>query len=308
MAQNVIPMGMDDLFTLAEDAADGAAAYGVAVGLKQNDEAALRATLAAARTARTAFLLTQTAKQTLYAAQKSADDNARAFIGLAGKVLGNYLGSRWSMDWAATGFPNQSTAVPGSITERQALLPSLQTYFTNHPGHENAPLNVTAAQAGTLFTALSDARSAVNAGLVDTGQKRAAQTEAVGMLRKRLRGLIEELALLLEDDDPRWLAFGLNMPGADVTPEGPTALVLTPGPEHSVYANWDDVSNADYYRVYVETGAPGSGFVAVPTTFADSDATLGPYSPGQTIRVKVTAVSGVLEGPASDVAEITLIS
>lgn len=51
MAENPVPVRLHDLFTLAEDAADGAHQFEVAIGLKQNDEAAIRAALAAAQTA-----------------------------------------------------------------------------------------------------------------------------------------------------------------------------------------------------------------------------------------------------------------
>jgi hypothetical protein len=185
-------------------------------------------------------------------------------------------------------------------------LPVLATYFTNHPTHANAPLNVTAAQATALFTALSDARSAVNVSLTQVGQKRAARDAARRALERQLRGLIHELYQLLEDDDPRWLSFGLNMPGAEVTPEGPTDLVLTEAPNAMIFADWADVANADHYRVYVQRVGVDAGFVDQPGVRTESDATLGPYQEGQTIRVKVTAVSGGLEGPASSVAEITL--
>jgi len=38
----------------------------------------------------------------------------------------------------------------------------MKLYFTANPAKENAPLDVTAAQAGVLFNALSDARSAAH--------------------------------------------------------------------------------------------------------------------------------------------------
>jgi hypothetical protein len=47
MAENPLPWRLDDLLTLAEDAADGAHQYETPIGVKQNDEAAIRAALAA---------------------------------------------------------------------------------------------------------------------------------------------------------------------------------------------------------------------------------------------------------------------
>ena len=37
MASNEIPVNLDQLFTLAEDAADGLHTYEVAIGIKQNN-------------------------------------------------------------------------------------------------------------------------------------------------------------------------------------------------------------------------------------------------------------------------------
>lgn len=305
MATNPLPHAIDDLMTLAEDAADGAAIHETAIGLLQNTETAIRADASGLQTAQTAHLAAQAAKTTLYAAQRSADSNARAFIGMASNVLGNYLGSQWSGTWAETGFPNQSTAVPATIGERQALLASLQTYFTNHAAHANAPLNITAAQAGTLFTTLSDARSAVNNGLADTGQKRGVRNAAQKKLTKRLAGLIAELDQLLEGDDPRWLAFGLHIPDAAVTPEAPSSVVLTLGGPGEVLADWDDVPNADHYRVFKQAVGVDADFVVAGSP-SDSDFLIAGVGDGVTLRVKVSAVSGSLESPTSPVAEITL--
>ena len=61
MAANRLPDSIGDLLSLAEDAADGAALHGTAIGIKQNDEATIRAVLSSARAARDAYRATQTA-------------------------------------------------------------------------------------------------------------------------------------------------------------------------------------------------------------------------------------------------------
>lgn len=127
MADNPIAQGIDALMTLAEDAADGAAIHETGIGLKQNSEAAIRADLTALQNAQTAHLATQ---RTLYSAQRSADDKGRAFIGNAANVLGNFLGNTWSAAWTETGFPDQSTAVPGTIAGRRDE--AIATQCTNH--------------------------------------------------------------------------------------------------------------------------------------------------------------------------------
>lgn len=307
MARNVIPDRIDQLFALAENMADGAALHGGAVGLLQNTEARIRADFDPARADYQAFSLAKDAKIALTAAQAAADAQARAFIGAAKNALMPSLGNSWSSTWATAGFIH-SLAIPSTLPERLSLVGSLRDYFTANPAKEIAALNVTAAQAATRFTALSDAHSAANNAVHTVGQAKAAWLAARKVLEKRMRGLIDELGQLVEDDDTVWYAFGLTPPAAETTPDAPENLTLTEGPGHSLLVDWDDTPRADHYRVYVELVGGSGGFVAEPTTFADSDALLGPYPPGQTIRVKVSAVSGGLEGPASDVAEITLAS
>ncbi|PIZ49927.1 MAG: hypothetical protein COY42_02800 [Armatimonadetes bacterium CG_4_10_14_0_8_um_filter_66_14] len=121
MATNPIPDPLDALFTLAEDAADGLSAHETQVAVKQNTAAVMREALTAAQAAQTAYQAARAAKQALTAVQQVADSNAKAFLATARNVLANYLGGTWSQAWEPTGFPNQSTAVPSTVAERQAL-------------------------------------------------------------------------------------------------------------------------------------------------------------------------------------------
>src|ERR1041384_5701085 len=234
MASNRIPDQIDRRFALAEDMADGCHDHEAAVGLKQNKEADIRPDLTAAQAAENNFQskrATKTAKTTV---QTVVDSNGKAFIGAAKKVLEIHLGSQWSQTWATAGFVNNSTAIPTTIEERQTCLNSLKIYFTNNPGHENAPLSLTAAQADALYTALSDARSAVNAAVTAVGAAKQTRDTAVDDLRARMSGLVGELGQLLEDDDPLWYAFGLSRPSDPETPGVPDAPVRTPGTPGSI--------------------------------------------------------------------------
>ena len=67
-------------------------------------------------------------------------------------------------------------------------------------------------------------RSAAADGNNVSGQKKNVRDAAVTKLRNRMSGLMNELGQLLDDNDPLWLAFGLNQPGArqlTVTPWAP---------------------------------------------------------------------------------------
>jgi len=161
---------------------------------------------------------------------------------------------------------------------------------------------VTAARAGELFAALSAARSAVNQGLTDIGQKKAIRDAAEKALRTRLRGLIAELGQLLPDDDPRWYAFGLNPPAAPDTPEIPDGLVLTHGEPGTLLADWADAPRAQRYRVWKQVVGVDEDFVAA-LTVNDSDATLTGLPSGTTVRIRVTAVDDAGESGAGEVVE-----
>ena len=306
MADNSLPKNLDALFTLAEDMADGLNAHAVALGILQNTEAKVRADLLAATTAQTNYGNAQTAKIGLTTTQTVADSNAKAFIGVTRDVLAVTLGGQWSQLWEATGFPNQSLAIPAKMGDRQALLAALQAYLTANPTQENAPLGVTAALAGTRFTALSDARSAVNAGLVDSGQKKALRDTAETGLRTRMRGTIDELVQLLDDLDPRWYAFGLIPPGLSDQPDQPADLVLTAGPPGTVLADCSDAARAVAYRFYKQVVGVDPDFI-LAVTVSESNATLTGLPSGATVKIQVIAVNADGdESPPSETQQIVV--
>ena len=305
MNSNRLPDQIDPLFTLGEDMSDGCNAHEVAIAIKQNKEADIRAALVAAILAQGNFKAAQTAKTALSGAVTVADSNAKSYIGSTRRVLINYLGDGWSQTWEATGFPNQSTAVPGTQPERQALLLSLKNYFTANAAQENAPLNVTAARAQLLFTALSDARSAAADGNNVAGQKKNLRDAAEKTLRTRMSGLIAELGQLLDDNDPRWLAFGLNLPGATNLPDQADSLVLTAGGAGVVLSDWSDASRATRYRVFKQVLTVDAAMVHV-TNVTDSDYTFTGLPGGKTVRVQIIAANDAGEAQPSVVAEIVV--
>jgi hypothetical protein len=290
MASNPIPDRESAVLSMAEDMADGLHQHEAAVAVKQNTETVVRAAIAALRTTQGELGAAQGAKSTLSTNLRIADSNATAFLRAARKVLTEKISPDWTQAWEPTGFPDNSTAVPDNQEARMDLCSSLQNYFTNTPAHEVAPLDVTAAIAGQRFTALSDARHAMDDGLSVCGQKKNVKNAALVALKRRMRGLITELETLLEDDDPRWRAFGLNAPADPDTPDIPEALVLLAGVAGSILADWSDARRADRYRVWLQIVGVDTEFRAVMTV-NDSDATITGLTSGQTVRVRITAVN-----------------
>ena len=306
MAANPIPTSLNALTALAEDAADGANTHEVAVGLKQNKEADIRADLADLLPKIATYGTAVGAKPAKSAAVRTADSNGKAFIGTARDVLTPSLGGQWSQAWEPTGFPNQSLGVPRNQAARQSLLAALRDYFTANPAQENAPLNITAAVAAARFTALSDGRSAFSQGVTATGQARVARDASAKRLTKRMRGLVDELTQLLDDDDPRWYAFGFNPPAAAETPDQVEGLVVTPGTDGDAFADWDDTPRALRYHVEIQIVGVDLDFRRVATV-TDSDATITGLPPGATVRVRVLAVNDAGSSPPSDVVEVIMV-
>ena len=306
MAANPIPQQLELLFASAEDMTDGLAFHAVGVGIAQNTEARMRDELAAARLGQSHFETARQAKRDAVSAQNIADSNARSFILTAVGILKNFLGTTWSESWEPAGFRQSSISVPAVMAARQTLLADLRDYFASHGTQEVAALNVTAAQAGTPFTALSMARSAVNNALAEVAYKKFSRDGTVRALNRRMRGLVDELGQLLEDSDPRWPAFGLLAPGASGTPDSPDGVVLVAGSEPgSILVDWADVPRALRYRVFKQITGTDANFTPAATV-SDSDATLSGITPGATVRIQVTAVNDAGESQPSPTLEITV--
>ena len=128
MASQEIPKPYEPLIELMEDAADGAATHGVAVGLKQNTEAAIRADLVAltgkpagpggvppAQPGLKALLnAAKTDKSAKTAALRTACSNGRALAMACIGTLKPVLGTTWNSAWNAAGFTDGSIAVPAN--------------------------------------------------------------------------------------------------------------------------------------------------------------------------------------------------
>lgn len=299
MADNTLPKIIGPLFALATSMIDGLAAHETAIGVKQNTQAALSPDFMAAQLAQAAFLAAQSAQPPLSTQVRNVDNAARTFISHSADVLGLFLGRSYSQAWDATGFPNDSTAVPPTIEERQALLQALSGYFSNHPDQENAGFGVSSAQAQSLFDDLSQARAAVNEQLAAKGAKKVTRDAAEKVLRRRMRGLIDELGQLLPDDSPLWYAFGLNPPAAPSTPEAPSSLVAQQGGEAgSLQIDWADTPRAARYRVWKQIVGVDPAYVAAATVY-DSDTVLSGLPSGATVNIQVTAVNDAGESVPS---------
>jgi hypothetical protein len=305
MAGNPTPDDPDDLLALAEDIADGLETLEATVGVKQNTEPVVRGAIAGYRTAGTQLGAAKSARGVAVDAVETADANAKAFLKEARKVLQHFLGDTFNPAWEATGFPNQSTGVPGSQEERMNLCASLKDYFAAHPTQESAQFGVTAALAEGKFDGLSDARDDLDAKDSAITTKTQGLAGALKTLRRRVRGLITELETLLSDDDARWHEFGLSMPADPDTPERVKGLVLTANMPGKVMVKWGRAPRASRYRVFTQVVTVDDDFVSNDTVH-DTELMLEGLPSGKVLRVRIIAANEAGEAPASDVVELVI--
>ena len=293
MASNEIPRSYDPLVELMEDAADGAATHGAAIGLAQNTEANIRAPLEAlVGTPGTPGFkaLWNSAKAEKIAKTgllRTAQSNGRALLMTCIGTLKAAFGQKWNSQWNAVGFTDNSLSVPANPMVK---LQQLRSFYTANPAREVANVNgiaCTAANCETVAQAISDASDASNQSNTDAGTAQANLEAGIEAGRRRMTGLREELGQLIEDNDDRWYAFGFDKPSDPTTPEVPENLTVTPGPagSGSIFCNCDDARRADKYRFVV---ADTAGTKLAEKLAEESEAMFTDLSPGATVVVTVT--------------------
>ena len=300
--QNVVPKPIPALLTVGQDAVIGAAQVGVAIGLIHNNEAAIQADVGALVTARDAHEAGKVMLNAKRGAVQTQTENARTFLTLMRDILKPTLGNQYSEAWDATGFVG-SLAVPGSPEEVQPLLQTAQAYLTANPAVEVAALNITAARAEDLFNTLRDARGAVNVQSMLVGNLQEARDAAALKLRIRLRGLINELTQGIGPLDQRWVAFGLNMPGAAETPDVPVDVHAILISNTAVTVSWDGAPRADYYRLWRRIVGVDAELVAVGNPGETSLTLIGLPANAQ-VEIAVSAVNSGGESQKSAIVTI----
>ena len=305
MASNATPTTLSELLASGEDLCDGLDQHGAAIGIAQNTFALTRADLDALIAAENALSAAEGAQPAAYAALRSADSNGKGFIARAIKVLSISLGNDWSDEWLATGLPDNTVGIPGTQDKRFSALNGLAAYFTANPTKENAPLNVTAAIATTLRTAISDARVAVNNALTNSKTKLLTRNDAKDAFRARYRGAIHELEQRLGPEDPKWYDFGLNRPADPAQPGQPANVHATALGAGRVLVQLDGARRANSFNYYQQV----TGTDPEPVKLLNTEGTQQTFENlpvGATIEFTVTGVNDAGEGPASEAVSVVV--
>jgi len=307
MASNRLPDALDKLMTLAEDAADGAHEHEAAIGLLQNTEAKIRADLAALVAANQHFGDMTGQNPGMTTDVTVARSNGRAFAVSLRDTLKPAFGQRASQAWVPVGFTAQSIAVPSTGEKLLPLLMSMKNFLSANAAYEvnTTKLVLTSALAGTLHTALSDARSARNNHDTDGTTALNARNVAEEKLRTRLRGLIGELELLIDPLDARWLAFGLKRPGAPDSPDAPENTRVTALGGLKLRVQCDSTPRADYFQVWKKVVGVDADFVLADSPH-EPDVILENLPLGAVVEIKMRGVNETDPGPFGDVVSATV--
>ena len=290
MSSNATPDNNDILRALADRIADGCHTHEGPIGIKQNTEAVIRAAITGLAQSELQVGLKKSALSDAFAALAVADAAGETVLTNCKLRLAQKLGQRWSAAWEPTGFPGQSTAVPTTMDPRFTLLDSLKDYFTAVPANESVDMGATAAICLAAWTTLSNARQVVANSESAQTTAFANRTTAEGALRKRVRGLINELEGLISDDDARWEDFGLNIPANPSAPESVASVTLAPASANRLEVTWPYAVRATRYIIEILiVGVDPDWHTAANSK--DLTVILKGFTAGQTVKVRVVAAN-----------------
>jgi hypothetical protein len=175
-------------------------------------------------------------------------------------------------------------------------------YLAAHPALEVPALLVTHQQAQTLHDALATAMSNLNAAWSSQRNLKSGRDTAESALRDRLGNLFNELSQFMEGDDPRWLEFGFNVPEDGEMPDLPEDLTVTPAGAGHLLATWTPGLRSARFHVFKQVVNVDPDFVFVETV-TDPTADLNTFTPGQHVKVQVTAVNDAGETQPTEPVE-----
>lgn len=303
MAANPTPDDDDVLKALAEDLADGCDLHEVAIGIKQNNEAVMRAAITQFDAMKLARGQAEQLVEQKVALHQTADASGTTVLKNCRLRLVKLFGGQFNNQWLTAGWPNGTTAIPTTQDGRFSLLGSLKTYFTATPASESGEMEATAAICTTAHTAISDARTALNTAETALDAAKDNEKAAVRTLRKRVRGLIDELGTIIADDDSRYRDFGLNIPALPVAPEPIASLTATASGGGKVHLMWPYSTRMAGTRLQKKIIGVDTEFVSAGT--ADGlEKTLAGYTAGQSVVFRAIAYND--GGDATPSPEVTV--
>jgi hypothetical protein len=117
-----------------------------------------------------------------------------------------------------------------------------------------------------------------------------------------MRKLYRELQQFLDDNDPRWLEFGFNVPADDSIPGVPEDLAVTPAATGHLLARWSAAPRAVRYHVFKQVQGVDQDFVFALTA-NDTTADMNTLTPGAHVKVRATSVNDAGESAPTNAIE-----
>jgi len=306
MAENPIAKSLAALVPAGQIAVIGVTQEGAGAGVKQNDGPAVQADVTALTTAITGCEQGKVTLTERRAAVRATVESGRDLLTYTRDVLKPRFGSQYSQSWDITGFVD-SLMVPTAAADVQFRLERMGAYLAANPTVEVPVLNITATHLQGAFGDLNTARGAVNLQETVVDNLMAARDLAAAKLRLRLAGLRDELGQLLDPLDPRWKAFGFNMPGAQETPDVPEHLQAHSHVAGEVAMQFGNAARAESYHVFMRViGGQSPDFVLVGSPL-DPNFNLTGLTSGTQIELCVTAVNNGGESLKSAVVTVTVM-
>ena len=293
---------MNGAITMIQQLADGVGAN-PALNMVHNTKPVLLAKRQEAVNARNNYDLSKQSLRIVRNALEQSRLKSRAMIMLGRDILKPNFGDEFNENWLMLGFDGTLTTAL-TVDELVLQTEAFETFFTANPTLEVASKEITAAKAQELHDELVSGRQALNDKEAEVSQLMAARDAKFEELRKRIRFTIDELSGLLDPLDPRWKSFGLNIPGAEETPDVPTGVsVVLIGP-NAAATKWEPSARADYYRVWMKIHGTEGEPTAVGSP-ADLDFTLENLPANTQVDISVSAVNAGGESALSEAITVT---
>ena len=286
----------------AGKASGGANQHGTALQLVFGSKANIDADMTALISARDNHESGKTELRSRRAALRSNTASGKAFAMAARNLLERTLGIRYSTAWDAAGFRG-SLRIPSSPAAVKEVVRSLKAYFTANADAQVEQLDLTADRANSLVEAIETSQVAVNVQVAAVKTLLELRKEKEVAMANRLSGLVEELGRKIEPLDPRWLAFGLKMPGAKQIPAVPQNIITALIGPGMVAIKWDASARAEHYRVWKKVVGVDEEAVAIGSP-SDLDFTIEGLPTNSTIEITVSAVNNGGESGKSIVVTV----
>ena len=299
MANNIFPTNSAQVIGLAQKMYTGILEVGIEVPIVMVTAAQIQTDLDAFIAVDVSFNAARSTRLAVSEVFQGKMESIYEWLLGVSNVLATRFGTRWSTAWAQAGFINHSTGIPQNTQERLGLTLSLVQFFTANPTYEVPSMKLTAAEGTTLRTAALTAQGTLTTAVVDLNTIGDAWTQAYEKLTGVMRELIKNLEGKLAKDDPRWLAFGLNMPAASVAPGQPVQVTAQADESGAIVVRCDPVALATRYRwrTRLVGGQPEYQLAARGT---QPLATIADVVAGQTVEIIVQGVNGSQQGVASE--------